>query len=431
MKDMKTQGSVLKRRTTSFLILFGFLADCSPASAHPLLEYWQNRTGSHAGLILEPRGGYYSTSNNFNESSNSTPVVNTNTRMLFDLNASYGLNDDWFLFGRLSLLSMKTERPLLGDSSAFGLADQLLGLAWRIASTEGGSSFSLQFDARIPAYKNRGASVYAGDGSKDLTMGGFAEIPIPFVPLTDFYLEAGLGYTYRTDGFSSAVPWSFIIKRDPAYRGFGFEAGLMGQVSMKNDAATNNSAAAASASLDRLTGSGGSMLIDGINPSWFAIRGRLSYKLNGGPSIYTEASTPISGTSIPSGLLLSAGASIDFGETGEEPIGSMDAPKKNESKPARNKIEGRIQSVLRDEFNSYDLEAKVLSVNDRLNLVKIDQGSTQSVEKGQYFDIFQGEKPLARAKVTHVKDEEAALTVIEYYQDHWIETGSTARRLLR
>jgi hypothetical protein len=50
---------------------------------------------------------------------------------------------------------------------------------------------------------------------------------------------------------------------------------------------------------------------------------------------------------------------------------------------------------------------------------------------GQFFDIFMDSTPIARAKVTQVKDDEAILSVIEYFLEHWIETGFIARRLVR
>jgi cell shape-determining protein MreC len=63
--------------------------------------------------------------------------------------------------------------------------------------------------------------------------------------------------------------------------------------------------------------------------------------------------------------------------------------------------------------------------------VKIDRGANDSVEKGQLFDIFKGKDLLVRAKVTQVRDEEAILTVLDYQQDQWIESGMIARRLLK
>jgi hypothetical protein len=84
-------------------------------------------------------------------------------------------------------------------------------------------------------------------------------------------------------------------------------------------------------------------------------------------------------------------------------------------------------------FVTYGLEAKVLRANDRLNLIKIDKGLNDGVEMGQQFDIFPvlqngkiGE-PIARAQVTAVRAQEAALAVTEYFQEILIEEGYIAR----
>jgi hypothetical protein len=62
-------------------------------------------------------------------------------------------------------------------------------------------------------------------------------------------------------------------------------------------------------------------------------------------------------------------------------------------------------------------------------LLKINKGSSDSIAKGQTFDIYSGETLMARAQVVSVKLDEAALSVIEYKQEHWIELGFLARRL--
>ncbi len=427
---MKTQGSVLGRRITKFLILFALFSFSSEGFAHPMLQYWENHTGSHAGLILEPRAGYFSTSSNFDDNSNSValPASASNTRMLVDLNANYGVNNDFFIFSRFSLLSAKVQVPNQRDSSNFGLGDCLGGFAYRAFNSDGSFSLNLQGEVRVSAYSNSAAkssgNAYLGDGSTDMTAGIFTETPLRLLSITDFYLEGGLGYTYRSKGFSSAIPWSLILKRDPAYRGFLFEGGVMGQVSLKTDIATHDSTTLLNTVSDRLTGSGGSMLINGVNPAWLGAHGKIGYKTQAGHTIYAGIDSPLMGTDIPSGIMVSLGVTFDFAPLGgEDPEPSPKTPVKlNKRTPPPSSIKG---------FSSYDLEAAVRSYNDQLFLVKIDKGSTDSVEKGQLFDIFMENQPIARAKVTHVNSEEAALIVVEYYQDHWIETGSIARRLLR
>ena len=86
-------------------------------------------------------------------------------------------------------------------------------------------------------------------------------------------------------------------------------------------------------------------------------------------------------------------------------------------------------------IQDYSLEATVTKANDRLNLVKIDKGSIDGVEKGQVFDIFsvrsdgRAAEAVARAQVTSVKSDEAALTIIEYFKEKNINEGFIAKRL--
>ena len=86
-------------------------------------------------------------------------------------------------------------------------------------------------------------------------------------------------------------------------------------------------------------------------------------------------------------------------------------------------------------FLNYNLEAKVLRISDRLNLLKIDKGKENGVIVGDVFDIFQKnaaeqEEAVARARVSHLKDQEAALKIVEYYRETWIEEGSIVKRLI-
>ncbi|NDG84263.1 MAG: hypothetical protein EBX52_04395 [Proteobacteria bacterium] len=432
---METQVSVWARWGAMILISLGMIGLSRPADSHPMLSYWQNRTGSHSGLLLEPRFGYFATSNNYDSTGAQTPVsgVATNTRMSLDLNGSYGVSDDFFLFGRLSALSTRVSTfSGTTDRSSMGLSDQLAGFAYRLLSSDSGFGLNFQAEATLPAYSNvsakAGNSLYMGDGTVDVTGGAFLEIPLGSGRET--WLEFGGGYTYRSKGFSAAVPYSALVKHDPEGGGLLIEAGVMGQFSLKTDIATNSPSLQTQTNTDRAAGAGilgatdGSYLINGMNPSWMMAEGKLGFKTRSGQSWYAGGSLPFSGTNAPSGISMVIGAVFDFnsGPSGPET-----------GKPMNARAGGKERVLLspRKEFQSYDLDAKVTSYNDTLFLVKIDKGKMDLVEKGQLFDIFLGDDPVARAQVSHVKDDESALTVLEYYQDHWIETGFTARRVVR
>ena len=432
---METQVSVWLGRLAMILISWGMFASPWGAEAHPMLTPWQNRTGSHSGLILEPRIGFFSTANNYDQTSTLVPTsgVMTNTRLTFDVNGSFGVTDDFFVFGRLSALSSRVSTfSGATDRSTFGLSDQLAGFAYRLISADSGFSLNFQGEASLPVYNNLTSkannSLYMGDGTTDVTGGLFLEIPLSSSHET--YLEFGGGYTYRNKGFSSAIPYSALVKRDPEGSGLLLELGVMGQFSLKTDTATNDASLQSLANSDRAAGAGisgasdGSYLLNGMNSSWMMAEGKLGLKTNAGQSFYVGGSVPFSGTNAPYGITLVAGAVFDFAA----PVVSS-TPER--PKNGRIQKDTRILLTPRKEFQTYDLEAKVTSYNDTLFLVKIDKGKMDLVEKGQLFDIFLGDEAIARAQVSHVKDDEAALSVLEYYQDHWIETGFTVRRVVR
>jgi hypothetical protein len=404
--------------------------------AHTMLRPFQNRTASHSGVFLEPRVGFFSTSENFNESGNRIAVADqvTVTRISLDVNLTYGVTDDWFLFGRLSALSNRISNPSgTGERSAFNLSDQLIGSSYRVLS-DSGLSLNVQGELTIPAYSNESAALagspYMGDGSLDVTGGLFAEIPVDSEG--ELLVELGGGYTHRSKGFSGAIPWTALFKRDPIQSGFLFEAGMLGQISLKTDADATRSSLLAASAADRAQGAGmpggsdGSYLLQGINPAFLMIAGKAGFKSRAGHGFYASAAYPVSGSNVPFGISVMAGALFDLsappavaGETGPPRQGAH-------SRPA-----SRVLLTPERRFRSYDLEAKVTSYNDSLFLLKINKGAADMVENGQLFDIFSGKEPIARAQVSHVRADEAALTVLEYYQDTWIEKGSIARRVVR
>jgi hypothetical protein len=421
MKGMKTQGSVWKRLSTMILISFGIWAGAGPSRAHPLLHPVQNRTGSHAGLILEPSAGIFSTSENFDSTSNRVPLTgsNSNMRFLMDLTASYGLSDHLFLFGRLSLQNVNISIMGQPGVSSFGLGDQLVGAAYRLISFDSGASINLQTEATIPAYSNTTAKVqgqpYMGDGSTDLTGSSFVEIPLGSG--NDWYIEGGAGFTYRSNGFSTAIPYSLFLKQDPSQRGLIFEIGMAAQASLKTDIATNDSGQRARLDQDRMSGSAGSFLLNAMNPSWMTAVGRIGFKNSIGHRYTAGVLFPFSGTNSAAGIGGTLAATFD--------LGASAAAKKD---PRSESATGPRGFGIPKGFQTYDLDAQITSFNDQLYLVKIDQGASNGIRKGQIFDIFDKDTIIAQARVSQVKDDECVLSVIEYYHERWIEKGFTARR---
>lgn len=408
---METQGSLYTLRGLFLCLIFATGIN-HYAYAHPIVQSWQNRTGSAPGFSIGPKITFFNTSQNYDLTSQSVLLANgvQVQRYYIDINLSYGFDENFFVFGRLSGLYTNITGVGLSNQSAFGLSDQMAGAAYRLFQNSTGLSINLQAEATLPAYVNANSLIeskpFMGDGSTDLTFGGFAEFPLTTQSTYQIFLDAGAGFTYRSKGYSSAIPWSVWVKRYPTQSGLTFGLGMRGQVSLETDLTSSSVAA-----LDQDRGAGGSFLINAINPSWMMLQASIGYQTKSNISYHLSGAIPFAGKNAPNGIQISFGAQFEFG--GE-----------NEKKKPTNLVRPGA-------FKEYDLEGKVTSTNDQLYLVKIDQGTEQGVEKGQIFDIFMDNKPIAKAKVTHVKNDESALRVLEYYKEQSIEVDAIAKRVVQ
>ncbi len=404
---MKTQGSRYMLCGLFLSMLFSF-----NASAHPLIEAWQNRTGAGQGFSIGPRLTYFNTNQNYDLTGQSFLLTNNINaqRFYIDADVSYGFDESFFIFGRISALYTKITGVGLSDQSIFGLSDQMLGSAYRLFQNSSGVSINLQGEVTLPAYVNANSVInskpFLGDGSTDFTIGAFAEIPITSQPTYLMYLDGGAGFTMRSKGYSSAVPWNVLLKRYPTINGMTFGLGMRGNLSMETDL-TN----ATNAALDQNRGAGGSYIINAINPSWTLVQASVGYQTKDNINYTLSGAIPVAGKNSPEGMQVSFGVQFDFGGSSNKKTLS--------------------HNVRPGTFKQYDLQGKVLSVNDQLYLVKIDQGSDQGVEKGQIFDIFIENKMVARTKVTNVKSDESALRVLEYFKEQSIEVDAIAKRVVQ
>ena len=447
---METQVKVFGRCISFLLVLWWIFSAPRSANAHPIVQFWENETGNHTGLLFEPRVSYYSTSANYNSSAQATPIANSTTvsRMYYDLKLSLAVSEDFFIFGRGTVLSSKVKSATAADRSVTGLGDQMLGMAFRLVPPSNGFGFNLQFNATLPAYANPATpsqapnnDPYKGDGSIDLTSGAFIEIPLA----SAWKIEAGAAYTYRSKGYSSAIPWSLMIKHTPESEGLILAAGLKGQMSMSTDKTSLTTV-----TNDQNAGAGGSYLISALNPGWIMPQAELGFKNGSGQSFYALAAFPMAGSDAPKGILIAGGIQFDFGaeshssHSAVENTDEAERPRRATAPPAPTKSAAPVHKkklAKASQFTTYDMEANVSSVNDTFYVIKIDKGSSDNVEKGQTFDIFhvtqnpittqKDEKLIARATVSRLKDNEAALNVLEYYVDQWIEEGFTARRAVK
>lgn len=385
---MKTQAQLLKQNAFTLLILLGIITLPPSTQAHPLVQYWQNRSAPTEGLILEPQVGFYSTQTNFDSEGTAVALPDgaTVSRTYVDLNASYTFSNDWFVFGRASVTS-----------------NHLLGFGYVFPTSRQGLKISLQQDIQLP-----GSDPQKSDPSIDMTSGLFAEFPVSKKGLS---IEAGFGYTYRTQQYSAALPFSLFLKQEPKNEGWIFAGGVRGQFSLNTDSTST-------------VPQGKSFLINAVNPSWVVAQGKFGYQTSAAFAVYSLLAAPMMGTNAPSGIQATIG--FRFGFKGDH------SPKADTQKQVTRRAV---------EFNQYDFESEISAVNDQLYLAKINRGFDDGIEKGQLFDIFEVEadtgaqrksqNPVARAHVTHVKNDEAALTVLEYYRDQWIEQGFTAKRVVQ
>jgi hypothetical protein len=419
------------------------LAAISPATSRAdfFLHHWElERVPSPGKLEFDGDVLVYSTSSNYDPSGNAAPVTGLSgyVRDEMDATAIYGALPGLSLWGRLTYARVAITETSTGAGDAYGLADQTLGGSWRVYEIKSRTpgdypiAFDLQGQADIPAYNNTQNAAnnlpVLGDGSLDMTAGGFVSVPLYQTRENILQAVVGAGYTYRTLSFSTAIPWSAEVSWMPRFKGLTISAAGVGVQSLKNDPNAYN------LGLRGPSYTGGSFIGDAINPSIAALRLKVAYDFSpliGGTLAYEQSvwgQDAPQGGMLTLGLKVSLGSSSQSGQPGSPPsvprAGPAQKPQIAEASPT---------------FVKYSLEAKVVRSNDRLNLVKIDKGAQDSVAMGDYFDIYSAKAEadsgagelVARAQVVAVKENEAALSVRDYYKEVLIDEGFVARKLVR
>lgn len=392
------------------------------AYADFFLHPWESHHQRSQSFRLSGEFGYFSTSSNYD--TNGVPFVPTGltgyNRISSDFVLDYGLSSRLTVFGRMSWARVELSNASRPGTS-FGLTDQTLGAGFRLFASESSSSLlqaiDLQAQADLPGYSNANAEAnltpYLGDQSMDFSGGVLVTGRVWETKGADFLLVAGGGYTYRTQGFSAALPWSANLAYSPKRGGLNASVGLNGFQSLSTDSRFGSSGAATDSSITS-PGTGGSFITGAINPSLITANGQIGYESDEGYKFFARFSQTMAGKAAPYGMNFSGGLQMRFGSSGS-----------NRGHGASNR--GLV---------SYAYEARVIRVNDRLNLVKIDKGTQDGVAEGQIFDIFSLKpdgtirEPIARAQVTSVKAAEAALTITEYFKEVWIEEGFIAKKPL-
>jgi hypothetical protein len=414
------------------LTVLAVLALAQPARADFYLHHWEDFFHDDPGLALAVALSYYQTTTDYDATGNLLLPANLQSynRVQTDVSAAYSLSKSFDIFARLSwarIAVTPVSQTATGTvyGSAFGPTDQSVGASWRVVTWGDKdrpipAAIDLQVQVDLPAYSNSTSQTnntpFVGDGSLDVTAGAFARIPIMQTRSRHVNLIAGAGFTYRTAGFSEAIPWTFGGEYAPNTDGLVVSAFALGSQSLQTDVHTTTGVSSATG---LSSGTDGSFITNAINPTLITARGTVGYKVSPDLEIDAFFAQTVFGQASPYGF--QAGANLQF---------RIGAPRELQASKLSAKEYGRSNQG----FVGYSLDAHVIKASDRLNLVKIDKGSQDGVAVGQIFDIFLVKadgsvgEAVARAKVTSVKGDEAALSISEYFKEVWIEEGFVAKR---
>lgn len=377
--------------------------------------------------------GYLGTTQNYDPNGSVGPVLGLGilNRMPIRAHYAYGISSRFALFARLAAQNVRVESTLKNETLA-SLGDQILGISF-LAAESARLKLSLQADVTLPTYSDTPQSsgtttLAAGDGSTDVSVAGFSRLLLLKNASHHLDLRGALGYSLRSNSYSSAVKWSlhaeYLVDADS---GVSFSAGVSGLSSLQTDSR--------STLLPRPTprGSMGSALTDAINPSALQADFAIGYRFSPRFSTRLAFSQTFAGVDTAQVTEIVAGLQMRFGTQASassnrrardsfsrDPHGSKASPTRGRS--ARG-------------FQSYSLDAGVLKANLELHLIKINRGTQDGVEVGQIFDIFNNNEILARARVDQTRWDEAALVIEEYYQESaaedWSSERLTAKRLVQ
>lgn len=432
-----------------------FLLSCSSASADYALHYWENRRADRDVLSATEELSFFTSTNNFESQGDVVQPAGLNRYWKIEnrLNLIYGLNSRLSTYGTLAWAHADVDHSTRPGSS-YGLTDQTLGFNFNAFSFENSKELpspsspgdsnalrKIEFQAEIsfPSYTNATADSLQiprlGDQSIDTTAGIFATLRLIRSQSTELLLTSGAGYTYRSQGFSASVPWSIALQYTPVNLpgtmsqppGYGFSQGmqgslwLIGNYSLQTD--SRNLSSSSNFNSSPSLGTGGSYITGAINPTLVTLRGKISYAIDDQLMVSTDLTQTLMGNAAVNGFSGALSIQKLFGLSPSRKLPTEMTPDEY----------GKSNKG----FLEYGFEARVLRSVDRLNLVKIDKGSSDGVAIDQIFDIFAVKsngtlgEPIARAKVISTKNNEAALTVLEYFKETWIEEGYLAKRPLQ
>jgi hypothetical protein len=394
-----------------------------------IIHSWENRfPKSSFGMNIN--SDYFYTSTNFNNNGtvNTPSGLTSYARLQTDLNVDFKITEQLGIFGRASWQYINLISDAKGGTG-FGFGDQTAGITFRIlgADPDAPLTIDLQGQADIPGYNNSTSfanlTPYLGDGSLDLTGGIFGGATLLEGKRYKMQALMGAGYTYRSDGFSAAIPWSAFLKFVPQLYGFTADVGATGILSLQTDYSLSYSSPHSNLV------SGGSYITGAVDPSLIQLSVKPGYKFSSDTQLDLIGRLNLWGQNTPAGYSLAFKFQFLFGRIQESHF----------EKHLRILTPLETDSTGNDHpsFTTYSMDANIVKTNGRLNLVKINKGSQDGIDKGQIFDIFNTKvstpagEAIARAQVTSVKSEEAALEILEFYKEVPIEEGFIAKRLIQ
>ncbi|MEN9723611.1 MAG: hypothetical protein RJB38_1597, partial [Pseudomonadota bacterium] len=218
----------------------------------------------------------------------------------------------------------------------------------------------------------------------------------------------------RSADFSAAVPWSFEIRSQPRVaQGVILTLGAAGIQSLKTDPRGQVALTTA-----QFANSGGSFIVNAINPSYATARFEAGYRFESGTTLSLGYRKQLAGQSVAQGDIFDAGLQLRF------PSQNAPRPANAASKKTRTKTPSLTQ---------YVSEGKVTGVVNTRTLM-IDLGGEQGISVGDLIDIFSvlpdGSlgQPVARGQVVHTEWNRAQVNLLETYQETAIKEGFLARK---
>lgn len=432
------------RRLNSTYRRYGFLS-LSAALFCPLFgnaspqKTFEKRRETVGHWRIQPELSMLSTTENYDGTGRAAKVtgLNSYSKQNLDIYTVYGYSPRLSLYGRVSLtrINFTTTGSPGFNGAGIGFSDQAIGMNYRAFQSTGSFRYAIDVQSQldIPTYSSKTLRSseppppIPGDGTLDFTVGSFFTTPLPYkMPGDQLLAVAGLALQARTKGYSHNIPYQLGVQYIPRKEGFNGQFSFQGAKALRSDSSAVPTLETGAVARD----AGGSTIVTALNSSYLNARLQVGYQWSPLGSFYGGYSMPLSGKSTSKMSQVYMGLVYRFGET---------------SKPAR------IQSVTRSTIQTttppsstrilpiveYDLNAVVKQTNERINLIRIDQGSGKGIQVNDTFEIFRTEngaavgEPIATGKVAKLGVTEAILRVTRYTQEVWIQPGYTAKRKVK